>query len=1015
MTPISLKSPLLFTVKMYARHPKTGASIRIMTSEGLVWRDAKTLVWLEADADPAPKWDRWDIGAASIETWAALKAKGITPDVVLLLGDVAAAAEWLRAGNWAKAQIVAAPRAVLDTIGLEALVALRVTNMLCLEECADLYPHVQTAWDGTEADAKCILSLILHYRRSNASSESRVAVATDLGLAPISQAQPPQLILITQYYVPDKAVRAREITACLANNAACKYIDRIVLLNEKEYELPVSIPTTKIEQHVVGGRLRFDTVFKWIYEHAPKDSLVVIANSDIYLDQSWKLLWSIGMENTFLSLLRWDDVPGGQPKLFGPRADSQDSWVISANSVKARTWDWKALEIPFGKGGCDNAINVEMLRQKFSIANPCMNLITHHLHTSGYRTYDPQDIVERPVYMYLTPTGVHDLKPEYNLPAPAKMHAIGASEPKIQGPQAQVETFRTMVTKTTPLVAPAFNLPVYSLKNVFQTNTGLAYTYNSILLGKSKTAADAWAKTEMSVVAACVDVKKALIAHCPDSVAANPLRYILQYLGKIFVLRQLAGGDGECIGDKTKETLAALELFKWADADVHVLSRDRSFQAWCHEAHVWIPRDGTEAFVTSAEIDALRAALRSDWQPEVGADRRVVCAVDGVWITEEFVARLEAAGHSVSCLYRDTAIPSAIEMLKGAAEFITVGSQEAFQRWALLWALPKGARVHNVQVESAPCAELAHLSSHAGLHHSIQFVARAVPGSPVEAVTLGTNLIAAFGVRARPLILMPNTPGFFSHAGDSFREMVAIWKERGYVDVETVAGLCNVWMNGVGDTLLYDRPTHEWLDASPVAEKTWRVGLFGNPAPPAGAQAWSFWPRRPQLVEKLQAGVTHAKRSKGVVFYGRSENAVQRGHRTVEDWSTCCDEYVHLQGAKPYVYTQEEYLRKLGEAKWGLCLAGYGLKCHREIECMAMGCVPLVAPEVDMTNYASPPVEGVHYFRVKTPEDVRRVASVTSEETWTRMSKAVRAWWMMNASAEGMWLLTKAKAAAAST
>ena len=398
----------------------------------------------------------------------------------------------------------------------------------------------------------------------------------------------------------------------------------------------------------------------------------------------------------------------------------------------------------------------------------------------------------------------------------------------------------------------------------------------------------------------------------------------------------------------------------------------------------------------------------------MGADRRVVCAVDGVWITEEFVARLEAAGHSVSCLYRDTAIPSAIEMLKGAAEFITVGSQEAFQRWALLWALPKGARVHNVQVESAPCAELAHLSCAAGLHHSIQFVARAVPGSPVEAVTLGTNLIAAFGVRARPLILMPNTPGFFSHAGDSFREMVAIWKERGYVDVETVAGLCNVWMNGVGDTLLYDRPTHEWLEASPVAEKTWRVGLFGNPAPPAGAQAWSFWPRRPQLVEKLQAGVTHAKRSKGVVFYGRSENAVQRGHRTVEDWSTCCDDYVHLQGAKPYVYTHEEYLRKLGEAKWGLCLAGYGLKCHREIECMAMGCVPLVAPEVDMDSYASPPVEGVHYFRVKTPEDVRRVAEATSEETWTRMSKAVRAWWMMNASAEGMWLLTKAKAAGVS-
>ena len=1001
---------------MYARHPKTGAPIRIMTSEGLVWRDAKTLVWLDADADPAVKWDRWDIGVASIEAWAALNAKGIKPDVVLLLGDEEAAAEWLRTGNWAEAQIVAAPKAVLDRIGLDALVALRVTNMLCLEECADLYPHIQQAWDGTEADAKCAISLVLHYRRTFpvTATESRAAIATSLGLSLVSCAHPAELILVTQYYVPEKAVRAREITACLANNAACKYIDRIVLLNEKEYDLPVSIQTAKIEQEVVGARLRFDTVFKWIYEKAPRDSYIVIANSDIYLDQSWRLLWSIGLDDTFLSLLRWDDVPGGDPKLFGPRADSQDSWVVSANSVKARTWDWKALEIPFGKGGCDNAINVEMLRQKFRLANPCMNLITHHLHTSGYRTYDPQDIVERPMYMYLTPTGIHDLKPEYNLPVPAKTYAIGASEPAITGPQAQVDTFRKMVTKTMPLTAPAFTLPVYTFKNVFQTNNGLAYTYNSILLGKSKSAADAWGKTEMSVVAACVDVETALIAPCSDSVAANPLRYILQYLGKIFVLRAQAGGGGQCIGNKTKETLATLELFKWADADVHILSRDRTFQAWCHTAHVWIPRDGTEAFVTSVEINALRTALRSNWQPEVAAERRVVCAVDGVWITEEFVARLEDAGYTVSCLYRDTAIASAIEHLKGAAEFITVGSQEAFSRWALVWALPKGARVHNIQVETAPCAELAHICSHAGLDHSIQFVARPVPGSPVEVVTLGTNLISTFGTRMRPLILVPNTPGFFSHAGDSFREMVAIWKERGYVDVQTVAGLCNVWMNGVGDTLLYDRPTYEWLEASNAAERVWRVGLFGNTAQTAGGQAWSFWPRRPELVEKLQAGVTHTRRSKGVVFYGRSENAVQRGRRTVEDWSSSCDEYVHLQGDKSYVYSQEEYLRKLGEAKWGLCLAGYGLKCHREIECMAMGCVPLVAPEVDMTNYASPPVEGIHYFRVSKPEDVRRVAETTSEEVWVTMSKAARAWWMMNASAEGMWLLTKAKAAGVS-
>ena len=73
---------------------------------------------------------------------------------------------------------------------------------------------------------------------------------------------------------------------------------------------------------------------------------------------------------------------------------------------------------------------------------------------------------------------------------------------------------------------------------------------------------------------------------------------------------------------------------------------------------------------------------------------------------------------------------------------------------------------------------------------------------------------------------------------------------------------------------------------------------------------------------------------------------------------------------------------------------------------MAMGCVPIVAPEVDMTNYAEPPQEGLHYLRVQTPEDVLRVKNITAEQ-WTVMSVAGRDWWERNASAEGMWSLTK--------
>ena len=125
------------------------------------------------------------------------------------------------------------------------------------------------------------------------------------------------------------------------------------------------------------------------------------------------------------------------------------------------------------------------------------------------------------------------------------------------------------------------------------------------------------------------------------------------------------------------------------------------------------------------------------------------------------------------------------------------------------------------------------------------------------------------------------------------------------------------------------------------------------------------------------------------------------------DWASACDDFSHpISAIEKYPYTHRQYLERLANAKFGLCLAGYGYKCHREIECMAMGCVPVVAPEVDMTNYADAPVEGLHYFRAKTPEEAKAAAAITAER-WTVMSAACRDWWQRNASVDGMWELTQ--------
>ena len=398
-------------------------------------------------------------------------------------------------------------------------------------------------------------------------------------------------------------------------------------------------------------------------------------------------------------------------------------------------------------------------------------------------------------------------------------------------------------------------------------------------------------------------------------------------------------------------------------------------------------------------------ALRSNLRIHRGLERRLV-VVGSDWITSDIVDALEKI-MPVTVLWSTTSTELIADALVGAAGLVTHGPLGS---WA--WMMPAGAVLFEIQCEMNPAIDLLHLAGAAGLDHQLYIVAR---GKPTEK-QLGTVCDAIIGVLNRdsvqlhqaeteanpiiskPILKMPNRTGFFGHTGDSFREMARLWAERGYVTIEpTTSG--HIWFN---DIVLYDRDTYQWYEAEPVDCPM----LVGNPAPTSPIHTpWTYWPRRPSIVEDLSG--LELPRLNGLVFYGRSENAVQRRNRTKEDWASVCDEFVHVDGLKPYPFTHEEYLRKLAGAKWGLCLAGFGTKCHREIECMAMGCVPIVAPEVDITSYAVPPIEGVHYFRVSDPLSAQAITIGTSDEDWQKMSTACKEWWRLNASIDGSWALTK--------
>jgi hypothetical protein len=1019
---------------MLARNPKTGAPIRILRSEASLSRTQKTLVWLK-DQDPSIKWERWEtvcVGVDDVKHWEG-QGKGV--DFFLLLESSQKEVEFFLSLDHAKYKMMFINKALVFAIGWQKFRDLRITNVIVMEEAHLMYPFVGEEWNTTPDDGILIIASIIRMTRvvgfPVGYSSQRLSLYENQGF-PVTcvEETPMPLWYITQFYMPEKLRRQKEIKKCLEANVKSSVIDKVILLNESDQSDEFT-PSSKLQQVIVGRRLSYKIVVEWIQQNVPDNVICVFGNADIYLDDSWKDVWSVKLENIFLALLRWDVQEGDAPsKLFGPRNDSQDTWGFLSNSVKSREWDWKALDIPFGKAGCDNAITVEMLRKKFLIVNPALSLKTHHLQLSNLRTYDPADVVDRPCYMYVDPTGIHDMEPIYEL-GPNRFETLQYEmfERRLRGTKSKAldvyckmlergERFYWKASGMNP--HPVESIQLYKYKNAFQTPQGLVYGYNSIYVGKEDVSKDAWSKSQLSPIHPSYQSDLCFAIPWLDEYSKSPESYIVKFLPKVFQLREKYG-NGEFFGQEgTIEPF--LECFQWNQSQLPVLSHKPNVQIWSKEI-IQVPHTVRNE-VHREDVAALRKYLKAGWQQYPTSTKWVV-VIDGKQITTEMVRKWETEwpDSEWAVVYEGRTSPDRLlEKMCGASGCIFAGGAKSIGRWAFTWALPHGASVIEIQNEMDPDGEAAHMSAAASLVHSLVIVPRATEQVTQEMIlkevslTLKGLLVVGPVESKKPVVYLPRKSlgGFYRHNGDSFREMVRLWEQKGYVECVEHETAVQVWLDGVGKTLLYDRPTYDWLHTAPPDEQKWELALFGNPKPMDSggpAKSWFFWPRNPTLLEEVVGSGAPSKpwssREKSVVFYGKIENKVQEKRRKTQDWSTVCDDYslVEGDGAK-HKYGPKEYLEALSNAKFGLCLAGYGKKCHREVECMAMGCVPVCVTDVDIEHYANPPQEGVHYIRGATPDEVSVKVRSLSEEAWAAMSAACIQWWKDNCSVEGSWRLT---------
>ena len=213
--------------------------------------------------------------------------------------------------------------------------------------------------------------------------------------------------LLIEYFTSPNINRDSEYKTCTNENIKNLLIERIYIFISDDSKL--DIQSDKIEIVKIDKRPTFKFLFEFCNTNL-SNQICIIANTDIFFDETLSKLKESNLEMTFLALTRWDLVFNenkwfvqfyNHPFRGGPATTgmlSQDSWIFkSPITVDGRS------DFMMGKPGCDNRIVQVLHELGYNVKNPSMQIITKHLHVSNHRTYNHTDMVLGP-YLLVQPT-----------------------------------------------------------------------------------------------------------------------------------------------------------------------------------------------------------------------------------------------------------------------------------------------------------------------------------------------------------------------------------------------------------------------------------------------------------------------------------------------------------------------------------------------------------------------------------------------------------------------------------
>ena len=241
------------------------------------------------------------------------------------------------------------------------------------------------------------------------------------------------MILLVGWYEDADPRRRSELLRCLQRNAANDRFDQIrVFLEDPSARVPADpvFAHPKVRTVAHGRRLTFRDLFAYANAHCTQRR-VVVANADIYFDDTLALLDGLDLAGRFLCLSRWDVQPDGSSRLLD-HSYSQDAWIFQT-PIREPECDFH-LGIP----ACDNRVAFEAESAGLVVSNPSRSIRAHHLHLSPIHHYTANQRVAGPVRgvpaVFLeTPSGARGPAPDVPLAKVAFREPMGYTVERLAG------------------------------------------------------------------------------------------------------------------------------------------------------------------------------------------------------------------------------------------------------------------------------------------------------------------------------------------------------------------------------------------------------------------------------------------------------------------------------------------------------------------------------------------------------------------------------------------------------